>query len=112
MADYIETTNDDAARQQVVAQAFHLFADVLAGSDSQPRVDSQTTRADGLLGPPNNNTDVAVGANGDVFVRGRSGTYTRYAAGSAPAAAAASAGQVITPGMIVLGLLVLMIVRH
>lgn len=66
--------NEDAQRQGTVSQFFYLIGDVLRGVDQQPTMDP-STRNTGVYGPAPTlgSVDVGVGANGDVFIRGRSG---------------------------------------
>ena len=115
-SNFLPTQTDDAARQQLVSNAFYFVADFLAGADSAPRVDSQTVRADGLLGPNNNNTDVAVGANGDLFIRGRSGLYSKVPQGATTAGVTPNApllaGLGISPGLLMLAIAGFFLLRH
>lgn len=116
MADYLPTQTDDANRQQLVSNAFYFVADFLSGADSAPRVDSHTLRADGLLGPNNNNTDVAVGANGDLFIRGRSGLYSKVPGGAATAGVTPNVASIggfgISPTLLMLAIAGFFLLRH
>lgn len=104
------TGNDDATRQAPISQFFYLVADVLGGVDSQPRNEPGMTNGSGLAGPSATfGVDVGVGADGQVYVRGRAGPE---ATGQAAAAASAAkpVGERIAQGalnpLLVIGLVV------
>jgi len=69
----IPTTNDDAARSQIVSQFFHLIGDVMAGTDADPRYEPGMVGGK-LLGPAQNGADIGFGVDGQTFYRGRAGT--------------------------------------
>jgi len=78
--------NADAVRQGSLAQWFWAAGNILAGTDDQ-HVMEPGTQYDGLLGPtPTLGADIGVGANGDIFFRGRTtaanGTTQTAAAGT------------------------------
>jgi len=68
----IPTTNEEAHGQQIASQFFHLVGNVLAGSDADPRMEPGMTGGV-LLGPRQRGTDIGVGANGEVYLRGSNG---------------------------------------
>lgn len=67
------TGNADAVRAAPIAQAYYLFADILGGVDSQPRMEAGMTTNDGLLGPTSSfGVDIGIAADGSFYARGRS----------------------------------------
>lgn len=67
------TGNADAVRQSQIAQAFFLFADVLQGVDSQPRMEQGMSPNGGPIGPNQSfGVDVGIANDGTAYVRGRS----------------------------------------
>jgi len=79
------TAGIGAVRQGSLAQWFYAAGNILQGTDDQ-FVMEPGTQYDGLLGPtPTLGADIGVGANGDIFFRGR----TTNASGATQTAAAA-----------------------
>jgi len=65
------TGNADAVRQGTIAPSFFLFKDILAGVDSEPRMQAGMTGSN-LLGPASSfGVDFGLDSTGDLFIRGR-----------------------------------------
>ena len=92
------TGNADAMRAAPIAQAFQLFADVMQGVDSQPTMEPGMVNDSGLLGPAQTfNLDVGIDANGQPYLRGRSGYGQDTQATPAHDAGAAADGSITLP---------------
>ena len=110
MADLAPSDADAARAAQITKSFFYLVGDIMGGTDSTPRVDSSTVRSDGLLGPGGNTgQSIGIGSNGEVYVRGT--TWNPFGPTTTTDAAPAG-GLVITPGLIMLGIAALFILRH
>jgi len=107
MADLVAT--DDQNRQAIVSRFFHFVGDLTSGMDSSPRLDPGWVRADGTLGAAQS-TDVALGADGQVYVRGKVAINPAVAA---PATGtAAPAGLVLSPTLLILAALAFFALRR
>jgi hypothetical protein len=88
----IPTTNEEAHGQQIASQFFHLVGNVLGGADADPRMEPGMTGGV-LLGPRHRGTDIGVGSNGEVYLRGSNGA----ASSAAPSVASQIANLQFTP---------------
>jgi hypothetical protein len=90
----------DAARQASIAQSFfYTLGDIFGGSDVSARVQTSNGTA----------VDVAVDAYGTPYVRG---TTAALPSGTTPKPAQADTGFVVTPGMVLAGLAVVLLLNH
>lgn len=88
----------DAARQSSVAQSFfYTLGDIFGGSDVSARVST----------PNGNAVDVAVDATGVPYVRG-----TTSGLSTSPVTTQQPAGFTVTPGMVLAGLLMVLLLNH
>lgn len=92
--------NEDAQRQGTVSQFFYLIGDLMKGVDDQAVMDP-STRNTGVYGPAPTlgSVDIGVGANGEIFVRGRSG----QGAANTTASQTQVAGFTVSPLVLIAG---------
>ena len=109
MENLVPTASDDAKRAQLVNNLWWTAGDLLLGTDTTARIDPAQLRTDGLQGSPGSAYSYGVGMDGEVYVRGRSGT-TGTSEQASPTVAA-GAGLQLSPGFMMLALLAFFLIR-